>query len=356
MPQRSTFRAALAGLLVLTSLTACVQQDAAPTTLKDAYKDLFPIGAAVSPSSLETYEELIASHFSSVTAENVMKFSEIHPAENTYRFEPADNIVAFAREHGMLVRGHTLVWHNQTPAWLFRESPEQPMTKELLLARMKSHITEVMKRYDKDVYVWDVVNEAISDERQEQYRESPWLAAIGPEYVQKAFEYAHEADPDALLFYNDYSVVDPVKREKIYFMIKGLLEKGVRVHGIGMQGHWNLDWPSAQQVDETIALFASLGLQVHITELDISFYPWEDKDTRYDEPPAELLEKQAARYKELFEVFRKHKDAVTNVTFWGVTDNTSWLNTNPVVRTNWPLLFDRTGQPKPAFDAVLTFE
>jgi endo-1,4-beta-xylanase len=328
-----------------------------PPSLKETYQDYFPIGAAVKPFTTQQREELILKHFNSLTAENEMKFVEMRPSETTFYYDKADQIVNFAQENDMLVRGHTLIWHSQATTWLFKGEGDEPPTREVMLDRMNNHIRTLLDYYKGKVYAWDVVNEAISDEANEYLRPTQWLDTIGEDYIQKAFEIAHEADPDALLFYNDYSVVDPVKRDKIYKMLKDLLDKGTPIHGIGMQAHWNINWPSAETLEETIELFASLGLEVHITELDVSLYDGDDHEIRYTEPPADLLEKQAIKYGEVFEIFRKHKDTISSVTLWGVTDESSWLNNFPVTnRPNWPLLFNVLEQPKPAFKEVVVFK
>lgn len=328
-----------------------------PASLKEIYKDYFPIGTAVTPFTVQQRKGLLHEHFNSITAENAMKFGEMRPSETTFKYDQADQIVNFAQKNDMLVRGHALIWHEQVTNWLFKGEGDEPPTREVMLERMDYHIRTLLEYYKGKVYAWDVVNEAISDQAGEDLRPTRWLETIGEDYIQKAFEMARETDPDVLLFYNDYNVVDPVKREKIYNMLKDLLDKGTPIDGIGIQAHWNLNWPSVETVEETIELFASLGLEVQITELDISFYDWADHEKRYDEPTAEKLEEQAVRYEQIFEVFRKHKETVTSVTLWGITDEASWLNYSPVKdRKNWPLLFEFTEKPKPAFWKIVNFD
>ncbi len=329
--------------------------------LKDYYANYFPIGVAVSPRSLKTEEAaLITQQFNSMTPENCMKWEAIHPKENEYNFRDADSIAAFAQRNHMKLRGHTLCWHNQTPNWLFRNADGSTVSREVLLQRLKQHITTVVNRYKGTVYAWDVVNEAISDKKDEYLRPSPWLSIIGEDYIAKAFEYAHEADPNAVLFYNDYNETSPVKRGKIYRLVKELKESGVPINGIGMQGHWAINEPSMQQLDSTLQLFASLKLKLQITELDISVYHKEhdarerkpeDNDTEFTK---EREQKQMEAYKMCFQLFRKYRKALSGITFWNISDRHSWLDDFPVKnRKDYPLLFDRNLKPKKAFWEVV---
>ena len=330
--------------------------------LKDHFKDYFSIGASVSPQALKREEAtLILKEFNSITAENAMKMGPIHPFEKVYNWAGGDSIVAFAKRNGMKMRGHTLCWHNQSPRWFFTDSTTgQQVTKEVLLQRLKDHITAVVSRYKGDIYAWDVVNEAISDKKDEYYKPTPFYQIAGEEFIAKAFQWAHEADPNALLFYNDYNEIDPVKREKIIRMIKDLKAKGVPVHGIGLQGHWALNEPSKDQLDKTLKDFSELGMPLHITELDISVYPKEhnarerkaeDYDTVFT---AEKEQKQIEVYKTCFEMFRKYKKHITSVTFWNISDKSSWLDNFPVRgRKDYPLLFDTQLKPKKAYWEVI---
>jgi endo-1,4-beta-xylanase len=331
--------------------------------LKDYYKDFFPIGVAVSPQALKTDQAtLIVEQFNSMTPENAMKMGPIHPKENEYFWSHADSIVAFAQRNNLKLRGHTLCWHSQTPKWLFTDEKGVTVSKEVLLKRLKDHITAVATRYKGKVYAWDVVNEAISDKPDEFLRNSEWLKICGEEYITKAFQYAHEADPNALLFYNDYNEINPVKREKIFKLVKGLKDAGVPIHGIGLQGHWALNEPSRSQLDSTLTRFSELGLKIQITELDISVYPKEHtarerKAEDYDSNFTKEKEaKQTEVYKMCFELFRKHKDAISGVTFWNISDRHSWLDNFPVRgRKDYPLLFDKDLKPKKAYWAVVDF-
>lgn len=323
--------------------------------LCEVYKSYFLVGAAVSPLTLKREEKLIKEHFNSLTAENEMKFSRVQPEEGKFTFEHADDLMAFAAANGHQVRGHTLVWHNQTPRWVFEDGRGGKADRETLLARMKTHIDTVVGRYKGRIYAWDVVNEAVSDKGDELLRPSPWLEIIGEDFIAQAFRFAHEADPDALLFYNDYNESNPVKREKIYTLVKSLLEQDVPIHGIGLQAHWNLRNPSIDDIRAAIERYASLGLQLHVTELDISVYDHDDKRTDLKAPTEEMLELQAQRYKQIFDLFKEYKEHITSVTFWGVADNYTWLDNFPVVgRKNWPFVFDIEGKPKQSFWEIVS--
>jgi endo-1,4-beta-xylanase len=331
--------------------------------LKDYYKNYFPIGVAVTPYNLKTDEgQLILQQFNSLTPENAMKMEPIHPEENRYFWRDADSIVAFAQRNNLLVRGHNLCWHNQAPHWMFVDNGKT-VSKEVLLQRLKDHITTVVNRYKGKLYEWDVVNEAISDKPNEYLRNSQWLQICGEEYIAKAFQYAHEADPNAILFYNDYNEISAVKREKIYRLVKSLKDAGVPIGGVGLQGHWAVNEPSREQLDSTIKRFADLGLKIQITELDISVYPKEhnarerrseDANTKFS---PEKENKQLEVYKMCFEVFRKYRNVLTGVTFWNISDRNSWLDNFPVKeRKDYPLLFDKDLKPKKAYWEVVKFK
>ena len=324
--------------------------------LCEVYKDYFPIGAAVNPEVINTHRELLINHFNSITPENEMKFAAVHPEEGNYTFAQADLLVDFARENHLKVRGHTLIWHNQTPDWVFLDEYGQYVAKDILLRRMKEHITTVIKHFAGYVYCWDVVNEAIADDPHKYLRETKWLQIIGEEYLQKAFEFAHEADPNALLFYNDYNESDTIKSEKIYRLVKTLLDKGTPIHGIGLQAHWNIFSPKPDEIRMAIEKYASLGLKLQITELDVSVFRFDDHRADLKEPTREMLDKQAEFLAEVFSIFREYKDVITGVTFWGIADDSTWLDNFPVKnRKNWPLLFDVNHQPKKCFYAIINF-
>jgi len=332
--------------------------------LKEYYKDYFTIGVAVSPQSLNTDEAgLILEQFAGMTPENAMKMGPIHPRENLYNWAGGDSIAAFAKRNNLKLRGHTLCWHNQTPRWFFTDSATgKQVTKEVLLQRLKEHITTVVSRYKGTIYAWDVVNEVISDKNDEYFRPSLFYQICGEEFVEKAFEYAYAADPAALLFYNDYNEISPVKREKIIRMVKGLQAKGIPITGIGLQAHWAVNEPSKDQLEKTLEDFSKLGLSIQITELDVSVYPKEhdarerkaaDADTTFS---AEKETKQIEVYKTCFELFRKYKQYITGITFWNISDRRSWLDNFPVRgRKDYPLLFDKNLKKKKAFWEVVTF-
>jgi endo-1,4-beta-xylanase len=331
--------------------------------LKDYYREFFSIGVAIRSQDVAGPEaELILKHFNSITAENAMKMGPIHPKENEYNWEPADKIAAFAKKNNLKMRGHTLCWHNQAPAWMFTDAKGNDVSKEVLLQRLKDHITSVVTRYKGTVYAWDVVNEVIADDNPTFYRQSPWYRICGEEFIIKAFEYAHAADPDAILYYNDYNTENPVKREKIVKMIKQLLDAKVPVHAVGLQGHWSIyEDKLATEIKNSINQFSALGLEVYVTELDVSVYrgesnPRERKPEETNIFTPEMEQKQLELYKTLFNVFRENKKNLSGITFWNISDKYSWLDFFPVSgRKNFPLLFDQELKPKKAYWEVIQF-
>ncbi|WP_375438162.1 endo-1,4-beta-xylanase [uncultured Hymenobacter sp.] len=355
-------RLATVGLL-LAGFTVCSSESPAPEKgLKDYYKDYFLVGVAVSPQGLKGADgELIKQQFNSITPENAMKMGPIHPEENRYFWRDSDEIVQFAQDNKLRVRGHNLLWHEQTPKWLFKDAAGKQVSKEVLLKRLKDHIDTVVKRYKGKIYAWDVVNEAISDNPQEFLRNSEWYQICGEDFIAKAFEYAHAADPKAVLFYNDYNTERPEKRERVYKLLKKLKDANVPIDAVGLQGHWSLQEPTEAELRKAIEQYSSLGLKVQITELDVSIYPWE-KDRREKRPgesdayTPELEQKQTEQYKMFFRVFRDYKNVLTGVTFWNISDKYTWLDTYPVAgRKNYPLLFDQNQKPKKAYWEVVKF-
>ena len=339
-----------------------INSSASDKGLKDYYKRYFPVGVAVRPRIRGEEAALVLQHFNSLTPENAMKMGPIHPQENRYYWNDADSIVRFAQDHGLKMRGHTLCWHQQTPGWLFKDAATNTtVSKEVLLKRLKDHITAVVSRYKGKLYAWDVVNEVIADDSATFFRKTPWYEITGEDFVAKAFEYAHEADPKAVLFYNDYNTENPVKREKIYRMLKKMIEAKVPVHGVGLQAHWSINNPSREQLEKSIQMFSSLGLQVQFTELDVSVYSGNQggqliqgqaqRQVAVFTP--EMEQKQLEKYKMMFEVFRKYKKEITGVTFWNVSDRYSWLDGRG--RKNFPLLFDQNLKPKKAYWEVVNF-
>ncbi|MEK7780349.1 MAG: endo-1,4-beta-xylanase [Verrucomicrobiota bacterium] len=353
----------------LFALTGCAS---AQPTLKDAFKNKFLIGAALNESQFTEQNvaqaALVKKQFNTITAENVMKWEKIHPTSDRFNFGPADRFVEFGTKNGMVIIGHTLVWHSQTPRWVFEDGKGNPADRATLLARMSNHIHTVVGRYQGRIKGWDVVNEALNEDG--SLRPSPWLKIIGEDYLVKAFEFAHAADPNAELYYNDFSLENEPKREGAVRIVKKLQAAGVKVHGIGTQTHAKMDWPSPQLIDDTLTAFGKLGVKVMITELDIDVLPARSRDRSADvsrrdtaDPalnpypnglPEAIQQDLAKRYGEIFAVYAKHADKISRVTFWGVTDGDSWLNGWPIRgRTSYPLLFDRQGQPKPAYGEVL---
>jgi endo-1,4-beta-xylanase len=329
--------------------------------LKDYYKNYFPIGVAVKPSDLHNEEKsLILTHFNSITAENAMKMGPIHPFENRFFWKIADSIVQFGLQNKIKVRGHCLVWYAQTPRWLFKDSTGNQVTKEVLLSRIKNHINTVVSRYRGKIYAWDVVNEAIADDTS-TFRKSQLYNIAGEEFIEQAFRAAHAADPKAFLFYNDYNTENPIKRDKIYRMLKKLLSKGVPIHGVGLQAHWSISNPTRSELEKSIELFSSLGLQIQFTELDVSVYSGRqggqmitgEKGFNAAVFTPEMEQQQLEKYKMVFEMFRKYKKNITGVTFWNLSDRYSWLDARG--RKNFPLLFDADLKPKKAYYEVTKF-
>lgn len=364
-------RSMLAGLLFRT-LTLAIY--GAPVTLKEAFKEDFLIGAALNPSqfceSNQVEAAIVKTQFNSITPENVLKWEMIHPRLGRYDFTLADKFVAFGVTNNMFIVGHTLIWHSQTPAWVFQGKGGKPATREVLLQRMRKHIFTVVGRYKGKAKGWDVVNEAIDGDG--SIRNSPWRKIIGDDFIEQAFRFAHEADPAAELYYNDYGLENPAKRAGALSMLKNLQAKGIKISGVGIQGHYQLasDVPSAEEFSRTISDFADLGIKVMVTELDVDVLPsaWEtlNADVNFRKQagkeynpytnglPGAVQTQLAGRYAELFGVMLKHRKTVTRVTLWGVTDGNSWLNDWPVQgRTSHPLLFDREGKAKAAFYSVL---
>jgi len=336
------------------------------------YGDCFPIGAAVDTTSYSTHATLLKSHFNSITPENEMKFDSLQHTEGSFTYGAADGIVNFARSNGMRVRGHALVWYRQNPDWLFANASAQT-----LLTNMKTHISNVVGHYKGKLYAWDVVNEAImndgnyrSGNESDAAQSSKWYAIMGKSYIAEAFKAAHQADPDAKLFYNDYYNYLPAKQQGIYEMLKELLDAGVPVHGVGLQAHLNIA-PSADStnqgyyqnvsnLEDAIKLYASLGLEVQVTEMDMSLYVpgvTYTQDTYYTAATFTdaLKTQQAERYRAFFELFRKYSRVISGVTLWGVADDNTWLSELSSGRKDFPLLFDDAHQPKKAYDAVMDF-
>lgn len=351
-----------------------IAQPPAQPPLKDAAHGLFRVGAALNNRQFAEQSaaavSIVERHFDSITPENVMKWERIHPQPERFAFDHADQFVEFGRKRGMHIVGHTLMWHSQTPKWVFEDKAGRRISREALLQRLREHIHTVVGRYRGKVHGWDVVNEAIRDEDGTLRTDKPWYAILGEEGVFEAFKAAHEADPEAELYYNDYSLDNPKKRAGVIKLAQAIRARGLRIDGIGSQEHCLLDHPTIEAIDATYNDIRAAGFKAMVTELDVSVLPRPSrysgaeiskafKNTPELDPyrkglPAEIQSRLAERYNEIFGVFAKHHDTITRVTFWGVSDADSWLNNWPIRgRTDYALLFDRQDQPKPALDAAV---
>ena len=333
--------------------------------LKDAYKDYFTIGVAVNKRNIQDPDQiaLIKKNFNSITAENDMKVGMMQPKEGVWNFGAADSIANFCRQNGIKLRGHNLCWHSQFADWMFKDKKGKPVKKEVFYERLRKHIHTVVNRYKDIIYAWDVVNEAMADDgpqmfwpKASPYRQSQLFKLCGDEFIAKAFEFAREADPDVLLFYNDYSCVDPGKRERIYNMVKKMLDAGVPIDGIGMQGHYNIYTPDEKELDKTITRFSELVKHIHITELDLRTNTESGGQLIFARGAAKpqapyIATLQEDQYNRIFRVFRKHKDVIDNVTFWNLGDKDSWLGLN-----NHPLPFDENYKPKASYRVIRDFD
>ncbi len=364
---------AAAMLLLLPAAVRSQQPGTATPALKDLFKDAFVVGTALAPRQFFGEDgasaAFIKSQFNAITPENVLKWEQVHPQPDVFNFGPSDGYVRFGEQNGMFIVGHTLVWHSQTPRWVFQDATGQPITRDALLARMKDHIETVMGRYKGRIKGWDVVNEALEEDG--SMRKSPWQRIIGDDFVVKAFEYAHAVDPSAELYYNDYNLATPAKRDAAVALVQRIRAAGIPVTAIGSQDHHKLDWPSAALVDSMFTAFRAAGVHVAITELDIDVLPRATRDNSADVAlraqaqarlnpyvaglPDSVQQELATRYRDMFTVYMRNRDILDRVTFWGASDGDSWLNGWPVPgRTNHPLLFDRDRKPKPAFAAVVS--
>jgi len=353
--------------------TANSSTDGAAQSLKKLFDGKFYMGTAMNRRQISGENQaevaLIKTQFNSITPENVMKSERLQPREGEFTFDLADAFVAFGEANDMHIIGHTLIWHSQAPRWFFTDKQGNDVSPEVLKQRMESHIKTVVGRYKGRVHGWDVVNEAILDDG--SYRESKFYEILGEEFIQLAFQYAHEADPEAALYYNDYSMANAGKRGGVVKMVKALQENGLRIDGIGMQGHVGMHHPSLDEFEKSITTFADLGgVTVMVTELDLSVLPSpgneggaEISDTRaYQEKfnpytnglPDEVNAAFTERYLDFFKMFLKHGDKISRVTTWGAADAQSWKNNWPVRgRTDYPLLFDREYQAKPIVHALI---
>ena len=372
-----------AGVLVALGLAAGATVAAAqrPTTLEDAYKGAFLVGAAVNDDIVTGRDSLaqriVLRQFNSISPENVLKAESVNPRPGVFNWGPADAYVAFGVKHHLFVHGHTLVWHNQTPAWFWQDSAGRPLPVAAVKQRLHDHIEAVAGRYAGRIQSWDVVNEVIDNDG--SYRQLGWVKAVGngDSLVTWAFRWAAQyAGPKTELYYNEFNAWRPAKRDGIVRLVRMLQKQGIRIDGVGIQGHWGLDYPSVHDIAAAIDSFAATGVKVSITELDVDVLPVSKEgqltgaamlDPQFQLPefkkfldpyraglPPAVQKQLADRYAELFRLFYARRDKLERVTFWGVHDGMSWKNDRPVPgRTNYPLLWDRQRQPKPALEAVL---
>lgn len=340
--------------------------------LRDVFDGHFRIGAALNSKQFsgrdKTAAGIVTTNFNTISPENVLKWESVQPVEGKFNFSASDRYVAFGEAHKMFIVGHTLVWHNQTPTWVFEGPDGKRATKELLTKRLRDHIYKVAGRYKGKIGAWDVVNEALNDNG--TMRDSPWFRILGKEFISLAFKFAHEADPDADLYYNDYSLEIAEKRQGTVELVRWLMSENAPIGGVGTQSHHKMNWPSVEDQERTLTDLGALGLKIAVTELDIDVLP-DATDSRGAEVatnfklearldpfkkgfPPEQQAALAKRYADIFRVFVKHNKLIDRITFWCITDADSWLNDWPVRgRTNYPLLWDRLGKPKPAFQAVV---
>ena len=349
-------------------------KNAGPPVLKDAFGDRCRVGVALSLDQIAGNDPdaigVVEKHFNSITPENILKWEEVHPQPGRYEFGPADRYVAFGEKHGMQIVGHTLVWHLQTPDWVFRDESGMPLGRDALLRRMEDHITTVVGRYRGRIHGWDVVNEAVDADG--RIRKSKWLEIIGEDYIAQAFTFARRADPGAELYYNEFDYEIKPKCAGVIRLIRDLQSGGVRVDGIGIQGHWFLDYPAIEEIEASIASLSSTGVPLMVTEMDVSALPYYPVDSSLvdlssfnaetqkrlnpypDALPDAVQRDLARRYAQLFLVIHRHMGKISRVTFWAVHDGQSWRNYSPIRgKTDYPMLFDRRCRPKPAFDAVI---
>lgn len=340
-------------------------------SLKENFNNSFFIGAALNTNQIEGKDskaiDLLKKEFNSITPENDMKWEQIHPHQEGFNFNISDAFVALGQKNDMNIVGHTLVWHSQLAPWMNDVTDSTEMSHHI-----KTHINTIVGRYKGKIHTWDVVNEALNEDG--TLRESHFYKVMnGESYIEQAFILAAKADPNAILVYNDYNLWKPEKRQGVIRLVKNLKSKGIKIDAVGMQAHWSLIGPSIKDIEDSIIAYSKLGVEVMITELDVTALPnpWdlngaavEQNYERYEGDPkfnpypdgltSEAIEQTNKRFKEIFELFLKHQDKISRVTFWGVNDGQSWLNNWPIKgRTNYPLLFDREYQPKPAYKQVI---
>jgi len=372
--------AASALLVVACTPPATTSARPATTSLKDAYRDAFKVGVAINAATAlgtdTATQALVVREFNSITADNFLKAALVNPQPGVYDFRAGDAFVALGERQKMFIVGHTLVWHNQTPPWFFTDSSGKPNTPAQQIERLRSHVQAVAGHYAGRIHAWDVVNEVIGDDG--AYRPTTWVRGVGngDTLVSLAFKYAAQYAPNTELYYNDFNAWRPAKRDGIVRLVRMLKKQGIRIDGVGMQGHWGLNYPETRYIEAAIDSFAATGVKVMITELDVDVLPltkegqiigqsftepqWQNEEfKKFLDPyaaglPESVQQQLTARYAELFNIFWRRRDKLDRVTFWGAHDGLSWKNGYPIPgRTNYPLLFDRARHPKPAYDAVL---
>lgn len=362
------FKKIIIALIALVTLGSC---NANPKTLKEAYKNYFPIGLTLNKNNYTNYEDIL-DNFNSMTCENEMKWSSVHPSDDIYIYDEADKMISYAKEHHLNVRGHALVWHEAIPAGVFLDKNQETISKEDLLKKMKNHIFNVVKHFKDDVYVWDVVNEVIdenedplNEDKTNVYRQSSWYNICGRDYILYAFQYAKEAlneleeelgrKMNVKLYYNDYSLANPTKREKLVEMIKYLQENNAPIDGIGMQSHYHINSFSQVEFENSINTYSSMGLEVQITEFDVSVYEPESKENYEMGLPEDIELIQASIFSRAFKILRKHKDVITGATFWGAADDSTYLDDLNPNRKDYPYMFNEYHEGKSSYYMVKNF-
>jgi Beta-1,4-xylanase len=363
----------LVPILCLT-LFSCsqVQKNVEEPTLKSALKDNFYIGTALNLDQIQGKDtastNIVKKHFNSIVAENCMKSMYMQPEEGVFFFDEADQFVEFGEQNDMFIIGHCLIWHSQAPSWFFTDARGRDVSREVLIERMRNHITTIVSRYKGRIKGWDVVNESILEDG--SWRESKFYTIIGEDFMQLAFQFAQAADPDAELYYNDYNEWHEGKRKAIVNMVKSFQEKGIRIDAIGMQGHFGMEYPSLEEYQATIDEYTAAGVKVMVTELDMSALPRprhnvganiadvdayrQEVDPYTEGLPESVMAEWTKRFGEFFTLFLNNQEHITRVTMWGVTDGDSWKNDFPMRgRTDYPLLFDRNYEAKPLVDEII---
>lgn len=365
-PSRRQFLTGVASIALLSQIKQQAIANAIKDTgLKDLYGEDFLIGGMIQSDAFmrpkADYTQLISREFNAIATNNAFKWQYIHPTEEHWNWLFTDRFVGFGENQNLKLLGHLLLWHAQLPMGLFSYRPHKPVTEEKLLAKMETHIATAVDRYQGRMYSWDVVNEAIDENK--GWRKTNWFKYLGEEYVGRAFNVAHEADSNAMLVYNDYNMSLPGKRNFMLDVLDDFKRKRIPIDVIGMQGHFGLDYPDLNELEKSIEAYAAKGMRIHFSELDVDVLPNIKPGTfpKYSlalDPyrnglPKDMEEKLTQRYRDLFTLFLKHRDKIDVVAFWGVGDGNSWKNEFPLAgRKNYPLVFDRNLNKKPAYHAI----